>query len=151
MRQPALSGHESRDGVDPKQRENIELQIVSFPPLRTQDEQTTRRLEFGDQSGAFRAMGEQSRVGSLIWQFRRRLPRYEGPLSPSVHRAGMGIRSHSVKPRKKEENRLLQKRTSICPKKAFVVTSGSHFSVLKHCMKVSSGKSIWTQWCHVNT
>ena len=29
----------------------------------------------------------------------------------AIHRAGMGIRSHSVKP--KEENRLLRKRTSI--------------------------------------
>ena len=47
-----------------------------------------RRLEFGDQSGAFRAKGEQSRVGSLIWQFRRRLPRYEGPSPP--HRPSTG-------------------------------------------------------------
>lgn len=41
-----------REVGDPKRRENIELQIVSFL-LETQEKQT---VEFGDQNGAFRAI-----------------------------------------------------------------------------------------------
>ena len=41
-----------REVGDPKRRENIELQIVSFF-LETQEKQT---VEFGDQNGAFRAI-----------------------------------------------------------------------------------------------
>ena len=46
----------------------------------------------------------------------------------AIHRAGMGIRSHSVRPGRKEgrkeENCLLRKRTSIYDSKAFLFTSG---------------------------
>ena len=107
-------------------------------------------MEFGDQSGAFRAMREKSRVGSLIWQFRRRLPRYEGPSPP--HRPSTGPEWAFVHT---PLNRGRRKKTVSCKR--------GHRSALKRpswSLRVLTSQALHEgqanhfeliQWCHVNT